>query len=61
MRVRGDTCHQCGMTGHWARACKVPRHLIEKGKVKTPVNENDKQLVVAEVNTILHESIPIER
>ncbi|KAJ6848483.1 uncharacterized protein M6B38_274540 [Iris pallida] len=22
-----DKCHKCGMTGHWSRNCRTPRHL----------------------------------
>ncbi|XP_059291125.1 uncharacterized protein LOC132044640 [Lycium ferocissimum] len=24
-----DKCHRCGGKGHWARACRMPRHLVE--------------------------------
>ncbi|XP_060182206.1 uncharacterized protein LOC132611859 [Lycium barbarum] len=24
-----DKCHRCGAKGHWARACHMPRHLVE--------------------------------
>lgn len=36
-----DTCHRCGMTGHWGRTCRTAKHLVDlyqasiKGKGKT--------------------------
>ncbi|XP_012833516.1 PREDICTED: uncharacterized protein LOC105954393 [Erythranthe guttata] len=35
-----ESCHRCGVKGHWSRACRTPRHLVDlyqasiKGKGK---------------------------
>ena len=22
-------CHRCGMTGHWSRTCRTPKHFVD--------------------------------
>lgn len=24
-----NICHRCGMEGHWARTCRIPKHLVD--------------------------------
>ncbi|XP_074314378.1 uncharacterized protein LOC141649591 [Silene latifolia] len=24
-----NSCHRCGSTGHWARTCRTPKHLVD--------------------------------
>ncbi|XP_012829397.1 PREDICTED: uncharacterized protein LOC105950577 [Erythranthe guttata] len=37
---QNESCHRCGVKGHWSRACRTPRHLVDlyqasiKGKGK---------------------------
>ncbi|XP_020245301.1 uncharacterized protein LOC109823435 [Asparagus officinalis] len=37
-----DKCHRCGMTGHWSRNCRTPRHLqdLYLASQKSPVETN---------------------
>ncbi|XP_020249067.1 uncharacterized protein LOC109826447 [Asparagus officinalis] len=37
-----DKCHRCGMTGHWSRNCRTPRHLqdLYLASLKSPVETN---------------------
>ncbi|XP_057803128.1 uncharacterized protein LOC131018422 [Salvia miltiorrhiza] len=42
-----DTCHKCGMTGHWSRTCRTAKHLVDlyqksiKENVKNETNVLD--------------------
>lgn len=27
--VRNDNYNRCGMAGHWAKACRIAKHLVE--------------------------------
>ncbi|XP_020252312.1 uncharacterized protein LOC109829679 [Asparagus officinalis] len=37
-----DKCHRCGITGHWSRNCRTPRHLqdLYLASLKSPVETN---------------------
>ncbi|XP_012851783.1 PREDICTED: uncharacterized protein LOC105971476 [Erythranthe guttata] len=42
---QNESCHRCGVKGHWSRACRTPRHLVDlyqasiKGKRKKERNQ----------------------
>ena len=52
-----NVCNRCGLTGHWSRACRTPKHFVElyqasiKGKmVEFHSTENIKDI---ETNNVL--------
>ncbi|XP_012844094.1 PREDICTED: uncharacterized protein LOC105964129 [Erythranthe guttata] len=46
---QNESCHKCGVKGHWSRACRSPKHLVDlyqapingKGKMKKEINFTD--------------------
>ena len=28
-KAHENNCHKCGMKGHWARTCRMPKHLAD--------------------------------
>ena len=37
-----NKCHRCGMKGHWSRACRMPRHLVDL--YQASLKENGKKM-----------------
>ena len=33
-------CHRCGMKGHWSRACRMAKHIVDLYEAPIKRNQN---------------------
>ena len=54
-----NACNRCGLTGHWSRACRTPKHFVElyqasiKGKEKMVESHSIENIEDIETNNAL--------
>lgn len=52
-----NTCFKCGMTNHWSRTCRTPKHLVEAYQRMVKENEKGKHVETNLVDTTTTSSI----
>ncbi|KAL0387428.1 UNVERIFIED_CONTAM: hypothetical protein Sradi_2624600 [Sesamum radiatum] len=54
--TNGDSCHRCGMSGHWSRTCRTAPHLVKlyQASLKAKGKEVETNFVEAGISDNTH-------